>query len=93
MRARMINRFTGNQTGPRQLELPPNIAVFDSAGMYCTLYSVAEGFSPVGGRDPGGIEEILNAERYTVQRATILPGGDLLIGFPGLHEPEFPLTA
>ena len=28
----MIMAFTGIQTGPRQLELPPNIPVFDSAG-------------------------------------------------------------
>jgi len=29
----------GNQTGPRQLELPPNMPVVDSAGSYCTWYS------------------------------------------------------
>jgi hypothetical protein len=28
----MIITFTGSQIGPRQLELPPNIPVFDSAG-------------------------------------------------------------
>jgi hypothetical protein len=28
----MIIAFTGIQIGPRQLELPPNIPVFDSAG-------------------------------------------------------------
>ena len=28
----MIMAFTGIQTGPRQLELPPNMPVFDSAG-------------------------------------------------------------
>ncbi len=28
----MIIAFTGIQTGPRQLELPPNMPVFDSAG-------------------------------------------------------------
>ena len=28
----MIMTFTGIQTGPRQLELPPNMPVFDSAG-------------------------------------------------------------
>ena len=28
--------LTGIQTGPRQLELPPNIPVFDSAGRYWT---------------------------------------------------------
>ena len=28
----MIRKFTGNQTGPRQFELPPNTPVLDSAG-------------------------------------------------------------
>ncbi len=28
----MISTFTGIQIGPRQLELPPNIPVSDSAG-------------------------------------------------------------
>ena len=28
----MIRLFTGNQIGPRQFELPPNIPVSDSAG-------------------------------------------------------------
>ena len=28
----MIKAFTGIQIGPRQLELPPNMPVFDSAG-------------------------------------------------------------
>ena len=34
-----MSTLTGIQTGPRQLELPPNIPVFDSAGRYCTLNS------------------------------------------------------
>ena len=38
-RGYLNKRFTGIQTGPRQLELPPNMPVFDSAGRYCTLYS------------------------------------------------------
>ncbi len=32
-------RFIGNHTGPRQLELPPNIPDVDSAGSYWTRYS------------------------------------------------------
>ena len=32
MRPRMRRPFTGIQTGPRQLELPPNIPVLDSPG-------------------------------------------------------------
>jgi hypothetical protein len=28
----MISPFTGIQMGPRQIELPPNMPVFDSAG-------------------------------------------------------------
>ncbi len=28
----MIRKFMGNQTGPRQLELPPKRGVVDSAG-------------------------------------------------------------
>ena len=32
----MISTLTGNHTGPRQFELPPNIPVVDSAGSYCT---------------------------------------------------------
>ena len=35
----MSSRLTGNQTGPRQLELPPNMPVVDSAGSYWTEYS------------------------------------------------------
>ena len=37
--ARTISALTGIHTGPRQLELPPNMPVFDSAGRYWTLYS------------------------------------------------------
>ena len=37
---RMMSTLTGIQIGPRQLELPPNMPVFDSAGRYCTLYSL-----------------------------------------------------
>jgi hypothetical protein len=29
----------GSQIGPRQLELPPNMRVVDSAGSYATRYS------------------------------------------------------
>ena len=34
-----MSRLIGNQTGPRQLELPPNMPVSDSAGRYWTRYS------------------------------------------------------
>ena len=34
----MIRAFTGNQIGPRQLELPPNMPLSDSAGRWCTPY-------------------------------------------------------
>ncbi len=30
--------FIGNQMGPRQFELPPNILLFDSPGSYATVY-------------------------------------------------------
>ena len=33
--------LTGIQTGPRQLEFPPNMPVSDSPGRYCTSYSCA----------------------------------------------------
>ena len=33
----MIRMFTGIHTAPRQLELPPNMPVFDSAGRYLTV--------------------------------------------------------
>ncbi len=36
----MMSTLTGNHTGPRQLELPPNIPDVDSAGSYCTRYAV-----------------------------------------------------
>jgi hypothetical protein len=47
--ARKIRPLTGIQIGPRQLELPPNIPVFDSAGRYSTellppAYSKTNGF-------------------------------------------------
>ena len=35
----MISALTGIQIGPRQLELPPNMPVSDSAGRYDTRYS------------------------------------------------------
>ena len=35
----MMSTLTGTQTGPRQLELPPNMPVSDSAGKYPTRYS------------------------------------------------------
>jgi hypothetical protein len=35
----MISTLTGIQTGPRQLELPPNMPLVDSAGSYPTVYS------------------------------------------------------
>ena len=35
----MISPLTGIQIGPRQLELPPNMPVSDSAGRYDTRYS------------------------------------------------------
>ena len=35
----MSSRLIGNQTGPRQFELPPNIPLVDSAGSYCTWCS------------------------------------------------------
>jgi hypothetical protein len=38
--ARISSRLIGNHTGPRQFEFPPNIPVVDSAGSYCTWYSV-----------------------------------------------------
>ena len=34
-----MSALTGIQTGPRQLEFPPNMPVFDSAGRYWTLNS------------------------------------------------------
>ena len=37
--ARMRRKFTGIQIGPRQLELPPNMPVSDSAGWYLDRYS------------------------------------------------------
>ena len=33
--------LTGIQIGPRQLELPPNMPVSDSAGRYDTVYSLS----------------------------------------------------
>ena len=35
----MISALTGIQIGPRQLELPPNMPLSDSAGRYDTRYS------------------------------------------------------
>ena len=35
----MMSVFIGNQIGPRQLELPPNMPLSDSAGKYSTRYS------------------------------------------------------
>ena len=50
----MRRKLSGNQIGPRQLELPPKRAVRDSAGSYSTEYSIDldrkdEGFVPHGG--------------------------------------------
>ena len=35
----MMSALIGAQIGPRQLELPPNMPVSDSAGRYPTRYS------------------------------------------------------
>ena len=44
---RRITRSIGNHTGPRQLELPPNIPVSDSAGRYVHFVLLAVPVEPV----------------------------------------------
>src|SRR3954469_6352299 len=40
--------LTGNQIGPRQFELPPNIPLSDSAGTYWTRYSLPAAVATYG---------------------------------------------
>ena len=58
----MISALTGIQIGPRQLELPPNMPVFDSAGRYWTLYSW-----PLKVKHEGMLEVILRERAYAVR--------------------------
>ena len=49
-------------------------------------HAIAVGLGAVGGRDPGGIHQILGAPRDAVQRAAILAGGDLQVRLLGLRQ-------
>jgi hypothetical protein len=49
-------------------------------------HAIAVRLGAVGGRDAGGIDQILGAPRDAVQRAAILSGGDLHVGLFGLRQ-------
>ena len=49
-------------------------------------HAVAIRLGAVGGGNAGGVEKILRAPRNAMQRAAIVPGGDLAVGLLGLRQ-------
>ncbi len=70
----MIRPLTGIQIGPRQLELPPNMPLSDSAGRYPTpIFLVSQTRNDIGmfgmvageSSDPVGAEEFVLVEHLS----------------------------
>ena len=69
----MSRKLTGIQTGPRQLELPPNIPVSDSAGTYADAELLA-----------ADVEDVRVVELVARQRADAVGAEELvLVQHPG----------
>ena len=69
-----MSTFTGNHTGPRQFELPPNIPVVDSAGSYCTLNSGPPRRTRTGGRGASATASECRAGRGSAPRRASVRG-------------------
>ena len=50
--------------------------------------ALAEDFRPAGGADARGVDQVLGAVGNAVQRAAVVPGGNLLFGAAGFTQSE-----
>jgi hypothetical protein len=72
------------------MEGPTNAASMQTLHDDCSLrrHAIAIRFGAVGGGNAGGVQKILRAPRYAMQRAAIVSGGNLAVGLLGLRQSQ-----